>query len=151
VQRANGGFTVEFSQPVVAQILDPESDRERRANVEWGSTVSSTIEDIGNLIISNDGATLRFEPHTRGRGVVAVIAPDGVTATIITGDERTDLAQDVVTINNRQHRIVVTPGAVILPQDSVAARLKSDAEAESENEEADIGSLEALRALGYIE
>ena len=151
IQRTGEGFTVEFSEPVIAQILDPESDRERRANVEWGDTAPTSIEDIGDIITSPDSKTIRFEPNTRGRGIVAVIAPEGTTATIVTGDERTDLAQDVVTINNRQNRIVVTPGAVILPQDSVAARLKAAAESEGENDEADDSSLEALRALGYIE
>jgi len=151
IQRTRESFSVEFSNPIDAQILDPEADRQRRANIEWGDRAPATVEDIGTLIVSDDGLSVRFEPGSRGRGVLAVVAPEGTTATIITGDERTELAQDVVTINNRQHRIVAEPGAVILPLDSVLARLQAAEEEDGENEEADDSSLDALRALGYIE
>jgi hypothetical protein len=130
-------------------ILDPESGRKRRANLEWGETSSKGPEDIGALTRSEDGLSLTFTPKGKFKKGVLAIRLDhrGQTAMLLTGDTEQPVEASA-TISTKQLRLTLEAGTVILPQDSVRQVL---ARGNKPREEATGDAIEALQALGYVE
>jgi len=150
VRKAREPFRLTFTAPVVAQLLDPEASRSRRANLEWGESPQVDLADVGTLVVSDDGLSVAFHPGPKAsHALIGVIGDGTLAATLTVGD----LTQPVVADGKRTTpagsglQLQITPGAVLLPQDSVRARLA----AEPKDPAQDDAALEALRALGYIE
>lgn len=151
VREAQEPFALTFSGPVQALLVDPEANRSRRANLEWGETPQVELADVGTLVISDDRRTVAFHPGPDHKhGLIAVLGEGLLEATVTVGEQTVPVSTD----GKRQHlrenglQIQVTPGSVLLPQDSVRQRL---AAREGAPTEVDEEAFEALRALGYIE
>lgn len=155
VRKVREPFKLTFTTPVQAQLLDPETSRSRRANLEWGESPQVDVDDVGTLVVSDDGLTVAFSPGPdASHAHIAVLGQEGLSATLSATLTVGDVDQPVVADGERHHlkalglQLQVTPGPVVLPQDSVRQRLAGrDGASESQDDDA----LEALRALGYIE
>ena len=149
IARASVPFTLRFDAPVEGLILDPESGRKRRANLEWGETSSKGPEDIGSLARSEDGLSLTFTPNGKSKNGVLAIRLDhrGQTAMLLTGDTEQPVEAGA-NISTKQLKLTLEAGTVILPQDSVRQVL---ARGDKPREEATGDAIEALQALGYVE
>jgi hypothetical protein len=151
VHQAREPFALNFDSPVRAQLLDPETSRTRRANIEWGETPKVALADVGTLVVSEDGKTVAFTPGEDHRqALIAVVGSGPLIATLSLG------AREIPVVANGERlvdkpsglQITATPGSVILPQDSVRQRIADQNDPRQADDEA---ALEALRALGYIE
>jgi arylsulfatase A-like enzyme len=149
ISRADTPFTLLFDAPVEGLILDPESSRKRRANLEWGEKSTKGPDDIGTLTRSADGLSLAFTPKDRSRkGTIAIrLDHRGQTAMLRTGDTEQPVEAGA-TISTKRLKLTFEAGTVILPQNSVRQVL---ARGQGPEEDATGDSIEALQALGYVE
>ncbi|MFH1466470.1 MAG: sulfatase [Pseudomonadota bacterium] len=135
-----------FPVPVAeAGIIDPEADRTRRANIEWGESPRATPEQVATVSLSQDGTRVRIEPGERANGHIYVLFGEEEPRSMrleADGMQRPlSSLQGEQTFNGTSMHF--EPGIVIVPRDTMAARLAVTEE--------DEGELEALRALGYVE
>jgi arylsulfatase A-like enzyme len=135
-----------FPAPVAeAGVLDPEADRNRRSNLEWGESPKAVPADIATVSLSEDRSRVRVVPGPKPRGTVYVLfgdeVPDGVTL------EGEGTSRDVRMIAQNQdfegNRLELVPGTIIVPKDSMAHRVMA--------KDADEATMEALKALGYVQ
>ncbi len=142
-------FALRFPSPVQAQLLDPESDRTRRANLEWGDEPETPLSEVGTLVVSADGLSVAFQPGPEARdGCIAVLGEGPLTGELRVGDETLSLGPEGGRSRLGALSVQVTPGVVILPQDSVRQRLEARSGRVGGEDD---GAIEALRALGYVE
>jgi arylsulfatase A-like enzyme len=145
VGAATPSFTMTFAEPVRAQIIDPEADSRRRANVEWGQRPKQLPTDVGVVEISPDGLTLTFKPGPYGRGIIGVVTGSWQNLGVLNLAEPTPIPIEGGTLKVGMGTVTATPGAVILVQDSELQRLMSAMELGGSDQ------IEALKELGYIE
>ncbi len=144
--RKGAPFELVFPVPIAeAGVLDPEADRTRRANLEWGETPRATPDQVATVTLSEDGTRVRIEPGSKPSGTVYVLFGDQVPTGLRLEGEKVgrDLgvtAQDQVFEGNR---LSLAPGTLIVPRDSMAQRVNAQDEDEA--------TMEALRQLGYVE
>lgn len=130
-----------FNQPVrAAGVIDPEAERQRRANQEWGEAPERTRDDVAQVAVSPDGLTVRLSPGPQGKGIVWVVGPDeGATIVGRSLDREVPMAAGRSSVGGTQAEAWY--GTLIQPPTTEAdQRLTPDAEA-----------LRALQVLGYIE
>ena len=135
-----------FPVPVTeAGVLDPEADRLRRANLEWGETPKAVPADVAAVTLSEDGTRVSITPGPKPRGTLYVLFGEALPTTMRiegegTGREIGVSAQEQVFEGNK---LQLTPGTVIVPRDSMAQRVMAQDEDEA--------TMEALKALGYVQ
>ncbi len=135
-----------FPVPVAeAGVLDPEADRTRRANLEWGETPKSVPADVASISLSEDRMRVSLTPGPKARGTVYVLfgdeSPDSMRLEGEgTGRDLTVTVQEQVFEGNK---LTLSPGTVIVPKDSMAQRVMAA--------DSDEATMEALKALGYIQ
>jgi arylsulfatase A-like enzyme len=67
-------FSLRTDEPMRgAEITDPESSRERRANQEWGISPPVRAADVAQLEQSSDGRVLRLSPGGHTQGQLAIL------------------------------------------------------------------------------
>ena len=76
-------FEVEFSNPIEARTLDPESGKSRRANLMWGETAPLDADDVAVLHFNEDKTKMHVQPGDAGKGRVGIVAPPGTQITVI--------------------------------------------------------------------
>lgn len=139
-------FQIVFDAPVIeAGVLDPETGRSRRANLEYGERPFTTAEEVASVSLSEDGLTVSVTPGTDPDGIVYVLGPtEDSTATLVRQDSRSPASFGSRGFGGGRLRI--THGPLIIPKDTEAARLAGHHGSDAASE-----ALEALRALGYIQ
>ncbi len=139
-------FELVFPVPVAeAGVLDPEANRSRRANLEWGEEPRATPDQVATVTLSADGTRVRVEPGSRASGTVYVLFGEDVPTTMrfegdTTARDLSVVAQDQAFEGNH---LSLVPGTLIVPKDSMAQRVNQKDE--------DDATIEALRELGYVE
>ncbi len=136
----------------MAEVLDPETLIDHRANVEWGEVPDKLPEDVGSVTLADDGRSLSFEP---GRD------PDGVLVVVFDGRAAPDAAATVLSVGSQtvawsagahgpqwtrgQTTVGVQAGTVVVPPPTEAARMGIGPGAAAADAEA-----RQLCELGYI-
>ncbi len=133
-------FTLRFAEPVrLAAVIDPESARERRANLEWGEVPPVRPSDVAEVELRGD--ELHVRPGARGDGQIAVLGPGRGSAVELRGPGGwISVTAGPQPLGGAPGHL--RPGAVLIPRATEAARLA---------EVGDPEAISALRALGYIE
>ncbi|MCO4743228.1 MAG: sulfatase [Proteobacteria bacterium] len=141
-------ISVRLPAPAVAfGIIDPEAQREGRANEAWGETPQKTAAEVGTLTLSDDGLTITVTPD-QGRGIGWVRFDDPHT----TADVRTlrdgkptrlFRRRGVATWEAKGEHLVITAGTVFQTPATEASRI-------AELGDADTEEVELLHALGYM-
>jgi arylsulfatase A-like enzyme len=144
--RKGAPFELVFSEPVAeAGVLDPEASSTRRANLEWGETPKAVPADVAEVSLSEDGTRVRITPGPKPRGTIYVLFGEQAPATMRLEGKGT--AREVGVSQQTQvfegNKLDLTPGTVIVPRDSMAQRVMATEEDEA--------TMEALKALGYVE
>lgn len=134
-------FDVVFDAPVPrVGVLDPEAEREARANLEWGEQPPTPIDAVGTFALSEDGRRAHFKPGPKAAGHLLWIGCDGPcpSARVEVGGARTKL--DVGLVTAGAVRLEARAGTVLAvpPPESVAGPV-------------DPAQLQALEQLGYVE
>jgi arylsulfatase A-like enzyme len=136
------GFAITFAEPIAdAGVIDPEAEREVRANLEWGEKPPVTPTDVAEVLVSDDRRTVRVipGPHASGHRIWV-----SCTAACPAG-----------TVDGGAGPVPFTTGAVPLGALSldVSAGTLLDVPPDGEHVAGTVasGSLEALKQLGYID
>ncbi|MFT5685856.1 MAG: arylsulfatase [Myxococcota bacterium] len=125
-----------FPAPVRAVgVIDPEAARPRRANLEWGEVPPVRPGDVAAVVLSADATAVTITPGPSPVGTLYLIGPDATTPA------RTG-AGGTIGHGYADRTLRIEAGAIIVPQDSEAARLTALADPES---------WDALKAMGYVE
>jgi len=135
-----------FPGPIAeAGVLDPEADRTRRANLEWGETPKSVPADVAVVTLSDDKTRVSITPGPKPRGTLYVLFGDEAPTTMRLEGERTgrDIGVSAQVQVFEGNKLQITPGTVIVPHDSMAQRVMVQDEDEA--------TMEALKALGYVQ
>lgn len=144
--RKGSSIDLVFPVPVAeAGVLDPEADRTRRANLEWGETPKVVPADVATVNLSEDGLRVSITPGPKPRGTVYVLFGDEAPQTMRLEGDGTgrDMGMSTQTQVFEGNRLELTPGTVIVPRDSMAQRVMFQDEDEA--------TMEALKALGYVQ
>ncbi len=140
VQGPRQSVEVRFDAPIAdAGVIDPEAERASRANLEWGESPPITVADVGEVHVSADKRTVRFEPGPRAAGHQVQVGCEGPCppGTVTVGATSTLLAAGDLTFGPL--RVRATPGTVVtVPRTDEALAAPEDAQ------------LHALEALGYL-
>jgi arylsulfatase A-like enzyme len=146
--RGRKGSSIELVFPVPvaeAGVLDPEADRTRRANLEWGETPKAVPADVASVSLSEDRTRVSITPGPKPRGTVYVLFDDEVPETMRL--ESAGTGRDVGVTPQVQlfegNKFDLAPGTVIVPRDSMAQRVMA--------QDSDEATMEALKALGYVQ
>ncbi len=134
--------TITFKQPIGrAFILDPEVDRLRRANLEWGEVPPLQASDVATITTNEDRTEITILPGTNPSGILFIEGPgedDRAEATCTLGGSnlrprgRSSLCS---------RRATLSAGPLLFPTDD--AGTQRDAPEEQ--------TVEALRSLGYLD
>lgn len=143
VEMAGDGFVAAFDQSVQVEVMEPEAQQSRRANVEWGEVPSGLPADVGVVDVAPDGRSFRFTPGNTGRGTLMIAASPETTGRIIVGDQEAPLSMEGST-RVAKVRVRAERGTVILVSDSIDRRARRSAARDGAMED-------ELRALGYIQ
>jgi hypothetical protein len=139
--------TITLPSPAkAADVLDPESIVEHRANIEWGEVPKRTPEHIGNVNLSSDGKTITYRPGQYPSGVLYVMfdAPvDPVGAKVTMGSRELAFggAPRGRLWKDGEKQILLEPGTVVIPPPTEANRMGIGAKSE----------MALLEQLGYVE
>ncbi|MBN1335209.1 MAG: sulfatase [Deltaproteobacteria bacterium] len=139
--RTAGAFDLSCPEPITAAgVLDPESTRKRRANVEWGEQPRVRPEEVAAVFRATDGASVHVEPGPHPSGTILLFFDgDPPPACTLTQDGRsTDFGPGLPAAG-----LTAQVGPCILPLESEATVFAA--------ERADDDTLDALRAMGYVE
>jgi len=146
-------FTLAW-EPVarVAEVLDPETLIDHRANVEWGEVPDRLPRDVGTVTLADDGRSLTFTPGPD---------PDGVLVVLFDDATKLDAAATTLTVDGEpvgwsagargpqwkrgSATVAVSPGTVLLPPPTEADRMGIGPGAAAAAQEARM-----LCELGYI-
>jgi arylsulfatase A-like enzyme len=143
--RRGDPFDLVFPVPVAeAGVLDPEADRTRRANLEWGESPKATPSEVATVTLSDDGTRVHVEPGAVSGTLYVLFDEDTPEALTLTGDgvaREMGVAPQEHTFEG--NKLGFEPGVIIVPRDSMAQRVMA-----GEDDEA---TMEALRALGYVQ
>jgi hypothetical protein len=144
--KAGKPFELVFPVPVAeAGLLDPEADRTRRANVEWGEVPRTTREQVAKVALSEDRLRVRVEPGAKPTGTIYVLFADPApqALSIESGGLSRALGLDAGEQTFDGARLSFEAGTLIVPRDSMAEHMAAGA--------GDAEDMEALKALGYVE
>lgn len=134
-------FEVRFSVPVAAAgVIDPEAERDTRANLEWGEVPPVTVADVGTVTMSEDRLVVRIVPGPKADDHRFWIGCDGACP-----------SGEVATIDAT---LPLAEGDLLLPGGRVEAHLGTVIEVPPTDEHlrgpAEANQLQALEALGYL-
>ena len=123
-------------------VVDPEANRLKRANLEWGERPKVLPDDVATIDVSEDRTQVTLTPGSHGSGIVFIEGPSQTTwasATCILG-------QSSLWGNRKSslcsRRAELTVGPMLIQETNEAARLRDAPED---------ATIEALQSLGYIE
>ncbi|MEM6927031.1 MAG: sulfatase/phosphatase domain-containing protein [Myxococcota bacterium] len=146
-------FTLSWSGAArIAEILDPETLIDHRANVEWGEVPNRLPGDVGEVALAGDGKSLTFTPGPTPSGVIVVLFDDG--AEVAPASTTLSLANQTMAwssgprglqIERGESRIALQAGTVLVPPPTEAARMGIGPGAAAPDAEA-----RQLCELGYI-
>ena len=143
IDRPEHPFSVSFDTPIdAAGVLDPEADRARRANLEWGEVPPVRPEDVATVTISDDGLTVHVTPGPHARGTLYVLGPTEESSATVTSEQVRPYTVRPGTRMLGRTKADITAGTLVIPAAGEGARLA---------ELGDPRLVEALRAMGYIE
>lgn len=148
VRAEPGGPQVRLELPSPARganVLDPESVVEHRANVEWGEVPRKSPADVGKVTLENGGRTVVWNPGRKPQGILWVRfdgppPASGVTATA--GGASLPVKHLAGPMRGSCDGICVVSGTVVVPPETEAARI---ARAKGGGDD-----LAQLCALGYV-
>jgi arylsulfatase A-like enzyme len=135
--------TLTFPNPIGRVfVVDPESNRLKRANLEWGERPLISPDEVVTISVSEDRRSVVLTPGSHGSGIVFV---EGPTAT-----ERVDadckLGHSTLWGHKKSsicsRRVKLTTGPMLVQETDEAAQLRQTPED---------NTIEALQSLGYIE
>ena len=138
-------ITLRFQRPVHAiEIMDPEAQRLRRANQEWGERPPLKPSDVATLTLSSDNKSLHIAPELHGEGTLVLLGDPG-SIHLFDPDQNineTTLSPNLELHPNDEIRLLATPSVVIIAgeTESMLPAINAD------NEES-----AALKSLGYLE
>lgn len=133
--------TIDFQTPIGrAFILDPEVNRTRRANREWGEVPPVRAEDVATVAVNEDRTSLLLTPGTSPSGILFIeglSAADRATATCsLGGSNLRPVGRS--SICSRKATLTVGP---LLAQDANAVQRDAP----------EVQTIDALRSLGYLD
>ncbi len=145
------GFTLTLPTPATtADVLDPETAIEHRANVEWGEVPKRLPADIGTVELSQDNTAVTFSPGRDPNGIVYVLFEEPVDpaeVTLSVGGETQKLTETkrgpMWKAGNRS--VLIEPGTIVVPGPTEADRMGIGPGASGAEDE-----MKMLRELGYI-
>jgi arylsulfatase A-like enzyme len=144
-----GPDTLEIALPAAALdagVMDPESERPTRANLEWGEEAPIDPTDVGRVTLSDDRRSLRFEPGPIGAGRLWVRfdtpTPPASTCRRRGVELRGYAANEAWRCRGDAETVRIVAGTVLVPPIGEVARMTSVA--------ADASDLDLLRSLGYV-
>ena len=140
-------FELEFSNPIEARTLDPESGKSRRANLMWGETAPVSPDDVAILHFNEEKTRMHVQPGTANKGRIGIVAPPDTEVTVIFKGQKTVLGANQQRVILEGLALKFVPGSVILPLDSIrnyVGTTESSGDARTED-------LSALQALGYVQ
>ncbi|MEQ1504945.1 MAG: sulfatase [Myxococcota bacterium] len=134
----------------LADVLDPESVVEHRANIEWGELPKRLPFEIGKVELSADKKTLTFTPGREPEGVLYVVfdaATEVAGAKVWLGEEQLPLidAKRGRLWKNGDRQVLLDPGTVVVPPPSEADRMGIGPKAAGGEDD-----MEMLCSLGYV-
>ena len=133
--------TLQFSTPIGdALVIDPESLRKRRANLEWGEVPPITKDNVATLTVSEDRTELTITPGHAATGILFIEGlDDKAQATAVCSLGTSTLwPSSTSSMCSRPVRIQVGPYLA-----------QTDGDIQREAPEA--ATIEALKSLGYLE
>ncbi len=142
-------ISIRFSSPVAdADLYDPESSSTRRANLELGQKPRIEASSVADVLLSPDRTTVTIRARSRPRGSAWVLfssdsPPPDSAQLLFQGQVK------VLTLESRENNlpglgtVQVEPGTVIAARGYQLHDVKMD--------QVDQDSMEALKALGYLE
>ena len=127
-------FTLALPIPArVADVLDPETLIDHRANVEWGEVPEKLPGDVGVVELSTDGRSIRFVPGVEPSGVLVAMFDDGTgidpsAITLTVGEQQrswSNVPKGVqwASDGGRKATIALHPGVVLVPPPTEADRM----------------------------
>ncbi len=140
-------ITLRFDAPIAAAgVVDPEAERETRANLEWGELPEVTRDQVGRIRVGEDQRTVFFTPGPRASGHriwVTCVATCPAGTLEIGQSGRALLGAAPLTagpIEVGATRVDVRPGTLLEVPEHGEAHAPATA-----------GQLEALKQLGYVD
>ncbi len=142
VNKLSSPLTLQFAKSIkAAGVIDPEADRVKRSNLEWGERPPVRPEDVATVTVSKDAKTVTFVPGSSPTGTLYIQGPGKEDkAEIKCGRKSRSVGDGSTRLCSVGAKI--TSGTIMIPLDSEAARLRSAPESDV---------VEALQTLGYIE
>ena len=134
---------VTFKEPIGRVfVVDPEANRLKRANLEWGERPKVLPDDVVSIQVSEDRTQVTLTPGSHSSGIVFVEGPTESTS----ARGKCVLGQSSLWGNRKSslcsRRVNLTVGPMLIQETNEAVRLR---EAPEDN------TIEALQSLGYIE
>ncbi len=147
VKAEPGSGQVRFALPAparAANVLDPESVVEHRANIEWGEVPRKSPVDVGKVVLEDDGRTVVWNPGRKPQGILWVRfdGPQPATGVTASVDGKPQPVVVLPEAGAECERWCVAAGTVVVPPESEAARI-----ARSKGGGDDLAQ---LCALGYV-
>ena len=138
-------ITLKFENPIEAiEIIDPEADRPRRANQEWGERPPLRPADVATVLLSADKQTVQVTPQISGNGTLAILGDPGAIRVVGPANPglQTTLQSGVEWKPTKNIRLLGTPRVVIIAGET--ENMLPTVTANSEESA-------ALKSLGYLE
>lgn len=133
--------TLTFSKAIgEALVIEPEALRKRRANLEWGEVPPITKQDVASLSVSEDRTQLTIQPGNSGTGIIFIeglSADDEATASCALGSSAVQ-PRGKASLCSRSATLQVGP-------------YLAQKEGDVQRNAPEASTIEALRALGYID
>ncbi len=134
---------ISFKSPIGrAFVVDPEANRLKRANLEWGERPKILPDDVAIIQVSEDRTQVTLTPGDHASGIVFI---EGPTETTWAGAKCT-LGNSSLWGNKKSsicsRRVELSVGPMLIPETNEEARLRDSPED---------NTIEALQSLGYIE
>ncbi len=148
-----GSQPIELTLPATAtdaDVLDPETVVEYRANVEWGENPKRLPQDIGRVELSSDKRTVTFHPGPQPRdGVLYVTFDEPVDAAAVTASRGgKPLPVTGTALHPETHKclgeLCVVAGTIVVPPLTEAQRMGIGPKAQDDD-------IRQLCELGYME
>jgi hypothetical protein len=123
-------------------VVDPEANRLKRANLEWGERPQILPDEVATIHVSEDRTRVTLTPGSHGSGIVFIEGPSETTwasaacvlgQSSLWGNRKSSLCS---------RRAELTVGPMLIQKTNEAARLR---------EAPEDATIEALQSLGYIE
>jgi arylsulfatase A-like enzyme len=134
--------TLRFSMPIIrAGVIDPEADRMKRANLEWGERPPLRPSDVAEVTVTADRHSVRIDPGGSPAGTIFIVGPGADQAAQVScGRAERRLTPGAGKMCGS--RVEIEPGTIIAPAGTEADRLRAAPGTDI---------VHALKTLGYVE